>query len=83
MNSARMRAIGCRALLLKTIPAPSGVHPTTVLAAPRYVTRLAGPPSDGMQYFGLAKIDGATRVLTVSLNDVTGKTLYSVDVKPT
>jgi alkaline phosphatase D len=41
------------------------------------------PPSDGMQYFGLAKIDRATQVLTVSLNDVTGKALYSVDVKPT
>ena len=41
------------------------------------------PPSDGMQYFGLAKIDRATQVLTVSLNDVTGKTLYSVDVTPT
>jgi alkaline phosphatase D len=40
------------------------------------------PPTDGMQYFGLAKIDGATEVLTVSLNDVTGKTLYKIDVKP-
>jgi alkaline phosphatase D len=40
------------------------------------------PPTDGMQYFGLAKIDGATQVLTVSLNDLTGKALYSVDVRP-
>jgi alkaline phosphatase D len=40
------------------------------------------PPTEGMQYFGLAKIDAATQVLTVSLNDLTGKTLYSVDVKP-
>src|SRR5437879_1201958 len=40
------------------------------------------PPTDGMQYFGLAKIDGATQVLTISLNDLTGKTLYSVDLKP-
>ena len=39
-------------------------------------------PADGMQYFGLAKIDGATEVLTVSLNDLAGKTLYKVDVKP-
>jgi alkaline phosphatase D len=39
-------------------------------------------PSDGMQYFGLAKIDGATEVLTVALNDVTGKTLHQVDLKP-
>src|SRR5262245_58630017 len=41
------------------------------------------PPTDGMQYFGLAKIDGATQALTVSLNDLTGKTLYKVDVNPT
>ena len=40
------------------------------------------PPTDGMQYFGLAKIDGASEVLTVTLNDLTGKTLYKVDVKP-
>jgi alkaline phosphatase D len=40
------------------------------------------PPTDGMQYFGLAKIDGTTEVLTVSLNDLTGKTLYKVDVRP-
>src|SRR5262249_24240831 len=40
------------------------------------------PPTDGVQYFGLAKIDGASEVLTVSLNDLTGKTLHKVDVKP-
>jgi alkaline phosphatase D len=40
------------------------------------------PPTEGMQYFGLAQIDGATEVLTVSLRDLTGKTLYSVDVHP-
>jgi alkaline phosphatase D len=40
------------------------------------------PPTEGMQYFGLARIDGATEVLTVSLRDLTGKTLYSVDVHP-
>jgi len=40
------------------------------------------PPTDGMQYFGLAKIDGASEMLTVSLNDLTGKTLYQIDVKP-
>ena len=53
----------------------------------KYVSVPAGmkqnrPPTDGMQYFGLAKIDGTTQVLTVSLNDLTGKALYSVDVKP-
>jgi hypothetical protein len=35
-----------------------------------------------MQYFGLAKIDGASEMLTVSLNDLTGKALYQIDVKP-
>jgi alkaline phosphatase D len=40
------------------------------------------PATDGMQYFGLAKIDGATEMLTVSLNDLTGKTLYQIDLKP-
>jgi len=40
------------------------------------------PPTEGMQYFGLAQIDGATQVLTISLRDLTGKTLYSVDVHP-
>jgi alkaline phosphatase D len=40
------------------------------------------PPSDGMQYFGLARIDGVTDVLTVSLHDLTGKVLYRVDLQP-
>jgi alkaline phosphatase D len=40
------------------------------------------PPTEGMQYFGLAKIDGATERLTVSLNDLAGKVLYSVDLQP-
>jgi len=53
----------------------------------KYVSVPAGmkqnrPPTEGMQYFGLAKIDGATQVLTVALNDLTGKTLYKVDVSP-
>jgi alkaline phosphatase D len=53
----------------------------------KYVSVPAGmkqdrPPTEGMQYFGLARIDGATEVLTVSLRDLTGKTLYSVDVQP-
>jgi len=35
-----------------------------------------------MQYFGLARIDGATEVMTVTLHDVAGKTLYRVDLQP-
>jgi alkaline phosphatase D len=53
----------------------------------KYVSVPAGmkqnrPPSDGMQYFGLARIDGVTEVLTVSLHDLTGKVLYRVDLQP-
>jgi len=53
----------------------------------KYVSVPAGmkqnrPPSDGMQYFGLARIDGVTDVLTVSLHDLTGKVLYRVDLQP-
>jgi alkaline phosphatase D len=53
----------------------------------KYVSVPAGmkqnrPPIEGLQYFGLGKIDGATDVLTVSLHDLTGKTLYSVDLQP-
>ncbi len=40
------------------------------------------PPTEGMQYFGLARIDGATEVMTVTLHDVAGKTLYRVDLQP-
>ena len=40
------------------------------------------PPSEGMQFFGLASIDGASDVLTVSLHDLTGKVLYRVDLQP-
>jgi alkaline phosphatase D len=40
------------------------------------------PPSDGFQFFGLAKLDGATEALTVSLHDVSGRRLYSVDLSP-
>ena len=40
------------------------------------------PPSDGMQYFGLGRIDGETEVLTVSLHDLAGNTLFRVDLPP-
>jgi alkaline phosphatase D len=40
------------------------------------------PPSDGLQFFGLMKIDPRTRALTVELRDVAGKTLYSLDLHP-
>jgi alkaline phosphatase D len=39
-------------------------------------------PKDGFQFFGAVKIDGKTEVMTVSLNDLNGKKLYSIDLPP-
>ena len=39
-------------------------------------------PKDGFQFFGAVKIDGKSEVMTVSLNDLTGKKLYSIDLPP-
>jgi alkaline phosphatase D len=39
-------------------------------------------PLDGMQYFGLGRIDGATEALTVSLHDLDGRSLYQVELAP-
>jgi alkaline phosphatase D len=41
------------------------------------------PPSEGLQFFGTVRIDGKTGVMTVALNNVEGKMLYSVDLNPT
>lgn len=40
-------------------------------------------PMDGLQFFGHAAIDGRSGRLTVSLRDIDGKTVYSVDLQPT
>lgn len=40
------------------------------------------PPSDLYQFFGIGKIDAASKVLTVSLHNVDGNKLYSVDLQP-
>ena len=40
------------------------------------------PPSDDLQYFGFAAIDGRTQAMTVSLHDLTGKVLYRVTLDP-
>jgi alkaline phosphatase D len=39
-------------------------------------------PADGAQYFGLMRIDGRTEVMTVSLHDLRGAKLFSVDLVP-
>ncbi len=38
------------------------------------------PPSEGMQFFGTLRIDGASGTLTARLHDVTGKVLFSVEL---
>ncbi|MBX0329137.1 hypothetical protein K2Z83_15795 [Oscillochloris sp. ZM17-4] len=40
------------------------------------------PPSAGMQFFGQVPIDGQSEVMTVTLRDVAGTHLYSVDLPP-
>ena len=38
------------------------------------------PPSDGLQFFGIGRIDAHSRALTVSLHDVSGKTLFKIEL---
>jgi alkaline phosphatase D len=40
------------------------------------------PPSEGLQFFGTLQAHASTRALTVQLHDLSGKTLYSVDLPP-
>ncbi len=40
------------------------------------------PPWDGLQFYGTLTIDGRTRVLTARLHDLSGRTLYEVDLEP-
>lgn len=39
-------------------------------------------PLEGLQFFGHARIEGRTGVLTVTLKDISGADLYSVDLEP-
>ncbi|MEH2023280.1 alkaline phosphatase D family protein [Nostoc sp.] len=45
-------------------------------------TKANRPPSEGLQFFGGVKIDGNTKVMTVTLRNLAGKILYSVDLPP-
>lgn len=38
------------------------------------------PPSDGLQFFGIGRIDARHQSLTMSLHDVSGKTLFKVEL---
>ncbi len=40
------------------------------------------PPSDGMQFFGVVEIDGHSQVMTVTLRNLTGATLYRGVLNP-
>jgi alkaline phosphatase D len=40
------------------------------------------PPTEGLQFFGLLRIDAKTRVLTAELRNLAGDKLYSVDLPP-
>ncbi|HSF32839.1 MAG TPA: alkaline phosphatase D family protein [Candidatus Tectomicrobia bacterium] len=40
------------------------------------------PPSEGMQFFGILKIDGKSEVMTVSLHNLQGAKIYSVELIP-
>ncbi len=40
------------------------------------------PPSDGLQFFGLVKIDGDSQVMTVSHYNLNGEKLWSIDLNP-
>jgi alkaline phosphatase D len=40
------------------------------------------PPTAGLQFFGLLKADAKRRTLTVSLHDLSGRSLYGVELAP-
>jgi alkaline phosphatase D len=40
------------------------------------------PPSAGQQYFGIAKIDGVSQAMRVSLHELDGKEIYAVELAP-
>jgi alkaline phosphatase D len=40
------------------------------------------PPSDGLQFFGLVKIDGKSEVMTVSFHNLLGAKIYAVELTP-
>lgn len=40
------------------------------------------PPSEGMQFFGQVEIAGDSEVMTVTLRDLEGESIYSIDLEP-
>lgn len=39
-------------------------------------------PKDGLQFFGAVKLDGKTETMTVSLHDLAGQRLFSIELPP-
>ena len=39
-------------------------------------------PFDGLQFYGIGRIDGDTQLLTMSLHDVESEQLYKIDLEP-
>jgi len=50
-------------------------------SVPPTLTTFLGPAS-GLQYFGMVKIAARTGVMTVSLHNLAGDTIYSIDIEP-
>ena len=51
------------------------------VGVPRDLDPLAGPAA-GLQFFGMVRISAATRVMTVSLHNLAGNSIYAVDIEP-
>ena len=45
-------------------------------------TKANRPPSEGLQFFGMVDIDGTSEVMTVSLHNLAGEVVYSIDLEP-
>ena len=54
--------------------------PTTVFSRPAPRTNTS--PMEGFQFFGHVAVDGRTKVMTVSLRDLAGAVVYTVDLQP-
>jgi alkaline phosphatase D len=40
------------------------------------------PPSEGLQFFGLLRINAKSRLLTAELRNLEGERIYSVELPP-
>jgi alkaline phosphatase D len=40
------------------------------------------PPSDGLQFFGMVRINGQDEVMTVSLHNLRGEKIYGIELPP-